>query len=229
MIKKKILKKTILLYGAKSTSYIISEMIDLKEYELAFIFDPFSNKVEFKTKAIFSNKKKDLKNMLEKVKYYSVGIAREHGLARSEISEKLESYGLKPFNLISNSAIIDPSSIIEDGLLAMPACVVHKKVKIGKYCILNSNSCVDHESNLGKGVHVMGSAYIAGRVTIDDYATIGANATILPDITIGKNAIVGAGAVVTKDVKNNEIVVGNPARVLKKNIPTYNLDIFKNI
>ena len=229
MIKKKILKKKILLYGAKSTSYIISEMIDLKKYELKFIFDPFSNKVEFKTKAIFSNKKKDLKNMLEKVKYYSVGIAREHGLARSEISEKLESYGLKPFNLISNSAIIDPSSIIEDGLLAMPACVVHKKVKIGKYCILNSNSCVDHESILGKGVHVMGSAYIAGRVTIDDYATIGANATILPDITIGKNAIVGAGAVVTKDVKNNEIVVGNPARVLKKNIPTYNLDIFKNI
>ena len=229
MIKKKILKKTILLYGAKSTSYIISEMIDLKEYELAFIFDPFSNKVEFKTKAIFSNKKKDLKNILEKVKYYSVGIAREHGLARSKISEKLESYGLKPFNLISNSAIIDPSSIIDDGLLAMPACVVHKKVKIGKYCILNSNSCVDHESILGKGVHVMGSAYIAGRVTIDDYATIGANATILPDIIIGKNAIVGAGAVVTKDVKNNEIVVGNPARVLKKNIPTYNLDIFKNI
>ena len=229
MIKKKILKKKILLYGAKSTSYIISEMIDLKKYELKFIFDPFSNKVEFKTKAIFSNKKKDLKNMLEKVKYYSVGIAREHGLARSEISEKLESYGLKPFNLISNSAIIDPSSIIDDGLLAMPACVVHKKVKIGKYCILNSNSCVDHESILGKGVHVMGSAYIAGRVTIDDYATIGANATILPDIIIGKNAIVGAGAVVTKDVKNNEIVVGNPARVLKKNIPTYNLDIFKNI
>ena len=229
MIKKKVSKKAILLYGAKSTSFIISEMVDIKKYELKFIFDPFSSKVEFKTKAIFSNKKKDLKNMLEKSKYYSVGIAREHGLARSEISKKLETYGLKPINLISSSAIIDASSIIGDGLLAMPACVVHKKVTIGKYCILNSNSCVDHESYLGEGVHIMGSAYVAGRVTIGDYATIGANATILPDIEIGKNAIVGAGAVVTKDVKKNQIVVGNPARLLKKNIPTYNLGIFKNI
>ena len=229
MIKKKVQKKSVLLYGGKSTSFIISEMIDPKKFELKFIFDPFANKAEFSTKAKFSNKKKALKDMIEKSKYYSVGIAREHGLARSKISRKLETYGLTPFNLISNSAIIDSSSRIGDGLLAMPACGVHKKVKIGKYCILNSNSCVDHECNIGEGVHIMGSAYIAGRVTIDDYATIGANATILPDIKIGKNSIIGAGAVVTKDVKRNEIVVGNPAKFLKKNNPNYSLNIFKNI
>ncbi|MCX3053838.1 hypothetical protein OHX05_11710 [Acinetobacter baumannii] len=42
-------------------------------------------------------------------------------------------------------------------------------------------------------------------------ASIGANATILPGIRIGRNALVGAGAVVTKDVPENAIVVGNPA------------------
>ena len=44
-------------------------------------------------------------------------------------------------------------------------------------------------------------------------ATIGANATILPGITIGMNALIGAGAVVTKNVPPNAIVVGNPARI----------------
>lgn len=46
-------------------------------------------------------------------------------------------------------------------------------------------------------------------------ASIGANATILPGITIGENAMVAAGAVVTKDVPPNALVMGNPARVIR--------------
>lgn len=46
-------------------------------------------------------------------------------------------------------------------------------------------------------------------------ASIGANATILPGITIGVNSMVGAGAVVTRDVPDNAIVTGNPARVVR--------------
>lgn len=53
-------------------------------------------------------------------------------------------------------------------------------------------------------------------ITVEDNVWIDGSATILGGVTIGKNAIVGAGAVVTKDVEPNTIVVGNPARVLRK-------------
>ena len=46
-------------------------------------------------------------------------------------------------------------------------------------------------------------------------AWIGARAIILPGVTVGENAIVGSGAVVTKDVPDNAVVVGSPARVIK--------------
>ena len=46
-------------------------------------------------------------------------------------------------------------------------------------------------------------------------AIIGANSTLLPGVSIGKNAIVGAGSVVTKDVPENHVVAGNPAKFLK--------------
>jgi acetyltransferase-like isoleucine patch superfamily enzyme len=53
-------------------------------------------------------------------------------------------------------------------------------------------------------------------IEIKNGAWIGANAILLPGITVGENAIVGAGAVVTKDVQNNQVVAGVPAKALKQ-------------
>lgn len=52
-------------------------------------------------------------------------------------------------------------------------------------------------------------------ILIEDGASIGANATLLPGIRIGAHAMVGAGAVVTRDVPERAIVAGNPARVMR--------------
>jgi acetyltransferase-like isoleucine patch superfamily enzyme/dTDP-4-dehydrorhamnose 3,5-epimerase-like enzyme len=49
---------------------------------------------------------------------------------------------------------------------------------------------------------------------IEEHVSIGANATILPGVTLGRNAMIGAGAVVTRSVPPNAIVVGNPARIV---------------
>ena len=51
-------------------------------------------------------------------------------------------------------------------------------------------------------------------ITIENHASIGANATLLPGIIIGEYAMVGAGAVVTKDVPPKAVVVGNPAKII---------------
>lgn len=56
---------------------------------------------------------------------------------------------------------------------------------------------------------------ICAPVHIKRNAWIGANTTILPGVTIGENAIVGSGSVVTKDVEDNAVVAGNPARIIR--------------
>ncbi|CCZ81644.1 sugar O-acetyltransferase [Odoribacter laneus] len=56
---------------------------------------------------------------------------------------------------------------------------------------------------------------IAKPVTIGDSVWIGGNVTVLMGVTIGKNAVIGAGTIVTCDVPENAVVVGNPARVVK--------------
>jgi acetyltransferase-like isoleucine patch superfamily enzyme len=52
-------------------------------------------------------------------------------------------------------------------------------------------------------------------ITLKKGSSIGANATILPGITVGEKAMVGAGAVVTKDVPDYAVVIGNPAKVIR--------------
>jgi acetyltransferase-like isoleucine patch superfamily enzyme len=54
-----------------------------------------------------------------------------------------------------------------------------------------------------------------GGAIVGDGTVIGSNATILPGVHIGKNCLIGAGSVVTEDVEDNAVVVGNPARVIK--------------
>ena len=69
------------------------------------------------------------------------------------------------------------------------------------------------------------------KITIESYASIGANATILSDLSIGKYAMVGAGAVVTKNVAPYHIVVGNPAKCIgyiTENGKKVNLDLKDN-
>ena len=58
---------------------------------------------------------------------------------------------------------------------------------------------------------------LAGGVRVGAAAFIGAGATVLPEISIGAAAVVGAGAVVTRDVAAGDVVIGNPARVLRSN------------
>lgn len=53
------------------------------------------------------------------------------------------------------------------------------------------------------------------KTTVKKGASLGANSTILPGVVLGENCMVGAGAVVTKDVPANAVVVGNPARIVK--------------
>jgi acetyltransferase-like isoleucine patch superfamily enzyme len=66
-------------------------------------------------------------------------------------------------------------------------------------------------SNLVKALR-----FTISSISVQRGASIGSSATLLCGITVGENAIVGAGSVVTKDVPANTIVVGNPARIVRK-------------
>ena len=91
-------------------------------------------------------------------------------------------------------------------------------VTIGNGSAIGPNvSLIAHSNSYVEGEPIIGTV-LSERIEIGDNVLIGANAVILPGVRIGDNSIVGAGSVVTKEVKDNEIVVGNPAKILKKRL-----------
>jgi sugar O-acyltransferase (sialic acid O-acetyltransferase NeuD family) len=220
----------ILLFGGKSQAIIAYEMLREQGRDVAFVFDPFLKRPYFAFDGAFGNDKLALAKFLGEATDFVVCIGAEHGLARVKISEMLaETHGLRPIDLISPNAIVDPTATYGAGVQIMPGSVLHKHARVGTYTILNTNCTVDHECVLGSGVHIMGAAAIAGRVEIDNYVAVGTNATILPDLKIGEGAFVAAGAVVLRDVEPFTVVAGNPARKLRKHEPVCEMLIFEGI
>ncbi|WNS82273.1 sugar O-acetyltransferase [Domibacillus sp. DTU_2020_1001157_1_SI_ALB_TIR_016] len=89
-------------------------------------------------------------------------------------------------------------------------------VHIGDYCMIGPNTLI---TTVGHPLSPKGrreKKAISKPVTIGDDVWIGGNCTILPGVTIGNNVIVAAGAVITKDVLDNCVVAGVPAKKIKE-------------
>ena len=117
-------------------------------------------------------------------------------------------------NAIHPSAILSPFARIGEGCMILHRVIVQAGTTLGNHVILNTGSQVDHDGAIGDYVHIAPRAVLCGNVTVGEGTLIGAGAVILPGVTIGKWATIGAGAVVTKDVGDNTVVAGVPARVI---------------
>jgi sugar O-acyltransferase (sialic acid O-acetyltransferase NeuD family) len=93
--------------------------------------------------------------------------------------------------------------------------IVQAGVEVGDNSSIHMGSLIGHESRIGDSVFIAHAVSISGLCDIGDGCFVGTNATVLPRIRIGKWSTIGAGAVVTKDVPDYSVVVGNPARVIR--------------
>lgn len=141
--------------------------------------------------------------------------------AGSEIGNDFQTgqgVSIREDNVIGNNVSIGTNSVLEFGNRIGDHSRIHSNcflelVTIGRYVFIGPHVVFTDDP------HPMGCPKFKeckkGAI-VEDFARIGANCTILPGVRIGKNSLVGAGSVVTKDVPPDTVVVGNPAKSIKK-------------
>ena len=122
--------------------------------------------------------------------------------------------------------------VISDGTFVGPFVEIQKRVNIGKRCKIQAHAFICELVTIGDdcfvshGAMFINDLFVGGRpaggshdlwrpTKLGNHVSIGTNATVLP-VTICDGAVIGAGAVVTKDISNPGIYVGNPARLLRQ-------------
>lgn len=137
---------------------------------------------------------------------------------RDQVLEDLEkTYDIHFSSLVHPSAYRGENGHLGRGVCISPHAVIAPNARIGSFTVINRACNIGHDTEIGEFCQVNPGASIAGLVTIGDRTTIGIGATVIDKIHIGRHSFVGAGAVVVHDVPDNVVVVGIPAKILKKN------------
>jgi sugar O-acyltransferase (sialic acid O-acetyltransferase NeuD family) len=149
---------------------------------------------------------------------FTIGIGNP--ILRKKLYDKFTSLGGEFTSTISPMAIISSFDVnIGIGSNVLSGSVFSNGCEVGMGCIVYYNSIITHDCKVGDFVEISPSVTLLGRSKVGSYSRIGSNATILPDIEIGKNVTIGAGSVVTKDLPDNCVAVGIPAKIIKELSP----------
>jgi sugar O-acyltransferase (sialic acid O-acetyltransferase NeuD family) len=146
-----------------------------------------------------------------------VVIAVGEPATRRKLRDKTLAAGFSLETLAHPRSLISPDAALGAGCLVCFGAFVSTGAELGENVLLQPNCLVGHDVKIGGHSVVSSSVAIGGGCVVGAETYIGMGAPVKQGVTIGARTIIGMGSVVTRDIPDDVIALGNPARPMKNN------------
>jgi sugar O-acyltransferase (sialic acid O-acetyltransferase NeuD family) len=156
----------------------------------------------------------------------AIDLARRHGAAlviaigdnavRRNLAAGIESTQTSLATVIHPSAVVAQSASIGRGSFVAAAAVLNPRCRIGAGAIVNTGATVDHDCDVGAWAHLAPGVHLGGTVSIGEETIVGVGASVRNNIRIGARVWVGVGAAVVRDIPDDVVAYGVPARIVRR-------------
>lgn len=111
------------------------------------------------------------------------------------------------------AAAVSKAAFLGDGTVVMAGAVVNPDAQVGLGVIINSGAVIEHDVVVGNYAHVSPNAAMGGGSRLGAESHLGLGAVILPGVSVGERAVIGAAAAVIRDIPDDRVALGVPARI----------------
>lgn len=206
------MKNKLLIIGASGHGKVVADIAMKMDRwkEISFLDDNEDIKSSMGIRVI--GKVSDVSKYIDE---YDIFVGIGNNAIRKGIYEKLEGISANIPTLIHPSAIIGEQVELGIGTVVMAGVVINCCTKIGKGCIINTGSTIDHDNVIEDFVHISPGVHLAGTVKVKQYSWLGIGSVVSNNVCITSRCLTGAGTVVVKDIVESGTYVGVPARRVK--------------
>jgi sugar O-acyltransferase (sialic acid O-acetyltransferase NeuD family) len=215
------MKRIVLFGGGNHVTYCLDIIEKQGLYEVVGITDPYIPiGTEIQGYPVIG-KQEDLKELIEKYNIDAGIVTIGDNWIRKIVKEKVVEI-VPDFQFVSAihpSVVLGSNVSIGQGTVMMAGCIVSPNTTIGEFCFFATGAILEHDSIMHDFASLSAGSMTGGKVEIGEGAAITLSVTLFDRIKIGKHSVIGSGSLVTKDIPDNVLAYGVPAKVIRTREP----------
>jgi sugar O-acyltransferase (sialic acid O-acetyltransferase NeuD family) len=214
------MRNIVLIGGGDQAHYTIDIINREGKYNIVGILDSIHEIGSSKFGYTILGRQENLKNLTREYNIEGGVISIGDNWTRYYVSEQIKKQipNFNFVNAIHPSVIIGDNVVLGEGVVVMAGCIINPKAKVGDFTFFATGAQIEHDCVIGNFASISAGSITGGYVTLEDFAAITLGVTVIDRLKIGRNTVVGAGSLVVKDLPDNVLAYGNPAKIIRSRI-----------